>query len=128
MIVVVRPTSIVIGHLPTYHYIVSVGPLSLLSMFCPVLPIVRRNEIRDVTASLLTEVCHDVSLEPDLQPRLTGEVIPGATSVKSNGARLDIAVSEFWGGRFERTYLNVGFLTHMLRSTGVQHLQQLQEA
>ena len=27
---------------------------------------------RDLTASLLTEVCHEVSIEPDLQP-LTGE-------------------------------------------------------
>ena len=69
-------------------------------------PIVRHNEIRDVTASLLTEVCHDVLIEPDLQP-LTGEVFPRATSVKSDGARLDIAVSGFWGGRFERTYLDV---------------------
>ena len=67
-------------------------------MSCPRggLPIVRHNEIRDVTASLLTEVCHVVLLEPDLQP-LTGEVIPRATSVKSDGARLDIAVSGFWG-------------------------------
>ena len=69
-------------------------------------PIVRHNEIRDVTATLLTEVCHDVLLEPDLQP-LTGEIIPGATSVKSDDARLDIAVSGFWGGRFKRTYLDV---------------------
>ena len=30
-------------------------------------PIVRHNEIRDLTANLLTEVCHEVSTEPDLQ-------------------------------------------------------------
>ena len=69
-------------------------------------PIIRHNEIRDVTAALLTEVCHDVRVEPDLQP-LTGEVLNGATSVKTDGARLDIAVSGFWGGRFEKTYLDV---------------------
>ena len=37
----------------------------------------------------------------------TGEVLNGATSVKTDGARLDIAVSGFWGGRFEKTYLDV---------------------
>ena len=31
-------------------------------------PSIRHNEIRDITASLLTEVCHDVSVEPHLQP------------------------------------------------------------
>ena len=31
-------------------------------------PIIHHNEIRDLTASLLTEVCHDVSVELELQP------------------------------------------------------------
>ncbi len=31
-------------------------------------PSIRHNEIRDITANLLTEVCHDVSVEPGLQP------------------------------------------------------------
>jgi len=69
-------------------------------------PIIRHNEIRDVTATLLTEVCHDVQVEPDLQP-LTSEVLASATSVKTDGARLDIAVNGFWGGRHEKTYLDV---------------------
>ena len=30
--------------------------------------IVRQNEMHDLTASLLEEVCHDVKTEPDLQP------------------------------------------------------------
>jgi len=34
-------------------------------------PIVHHNEIQDVTANLLTEVCHDIVIEPNLQP-LTG--------------------------------------------------------
>ena len=36
-------------------------------------PSIRNNEIRDLTAHLLTEVCHCVSTEPTLQP-ITGEV------------------------------------------------------
>ena len=31
-------------------------------------PTIRHNEVRDITATLLTEVCHDVCVEPDLQP------------------------------------------------------------
>ena len=69
-------------------------------------PIIRHKEIRDVTASLLTEVCHDVMIEPNLQP-LTGEALTRATSNTADGARLDIAVNGFWGGRFERTFLDV---------------------
>ena len=35
-------------------------------------PTIRHNEIRDVTANLLTEVCHEVQVEPGLQP-ISGE-------------------------------------------------------
>ena len=45
-------------------------------------------------------------IEPNLQP-LTGEALTGATSNTADGARLDIAVNGFWGGRFERTFLDV---------------------
>ena len=69
-------------------------------------PIIRHNEVRDLTASLLTEVCHDVRVEPDLQP-VTGEMMTGSTSNTNDGARLDIAVNGFWGGRFEKTYMDV---------------------
>ena len=69
-------------------------------------PSIRHNELRDITASLLTEVCHDVKTEPDLQP-LSGEVMSHATVNTTEGARLDIAVNGFWGSRYERTYLDV---------------------
>ena len=38
------------------------------------IPNIRHNEIRDLTASLVTEVCHNVSIEPLLQP-LSGRVV-----------------------------------------------------
>ena len=69
-------------------------------------PTIRHNEIRDLTANLLTEVCSDVCVEPELQP-ITGETLTGATSNAQDGARLDIAANGFWGGRFERTYFDV---------------------
>ena len=56
-----------------------VAQSSQLSTLYPALgvhgfPSIRHNEIRDLTANLLTEVCNDVCIEPDLQP-LSGEVL-----------------------------------------------------
>ena len=64
-------------------------------------PSLRHNEIRDLTANLLTEVCSNVSIEPELQP-ITGEALRGATSNSQPGARLDVAANGFWGGRFQK--------------------------
>ena len=69
-------------------------------------PIIRHNEIRDLTANLLTEVCHEVSVEPDLQP-ITDETFQGASAIIQDGARLDVAMSGFWSGRHERTFCDV---------------------
>ncbi len=52
-------------------------------------PTIRHNEIRDITASLLTEVCHNVATEPPLQP-LTGELFSARSVNTSNNARPDI--------------------------------------
>ena len=78
------------------------------SLSCPKggFPTIRHNEIRDLTASLMTEVCNDVQLEPDLQP-LTGEQLTYTTANVEDGARLDIAANGFWGGRYERTFIDV---------------------
>ena len=78
------------------------------AMSCPKggFPSIRHNEVRDLTATLLTKVCHDVCVEPDLQP-LTGEQMNNATAITDAGARLDIAANGFWGGRFERTFIDV---------------------
>ena len=69
-------------------------------------PSIRRNEIRDLTANLLTEICNDVCVEPELQ-RVDGEQLNGASSNVQDGARLDIAANGFWGGRYERTFFDV---------------------
>ena len=37
------------------------------------------NEVRDITATLLSEVCHNVSIEPHPQP-LTGEILSHYTA------------------------------------------------
>ncbi len=63
-------------------------------------PIFRNNEIRDLTASLLTEVCHNVHVEPELQSP-TRESFIYATAKVQDGARLDISANGVWGGHFE---------------------------
>ena len=69
-------------------------------------PTIRHNEIRNLTATLLTEVCHDVCIEPELQP-VPAEALSGASANSQDGARLDIAANGVWGGTFERTYFDV---------------------
>ena len=69
-------------------------------------PSIQHNEIRNLTATLLTEMCHDVCIEPGLQP-IPREILTGATANHQDGARFDIAPSGFWGGSYETTYFNV---------------------
>ena len=72
------------------------------ALLCPrgAFPIICHNEICDLTASLLTEVCHDVTVELELQP-IDGELMSNTTANSSQGACLDMAVNGFWEGRFE---------------------------
>ena len=60
----------------------------------------------------MSEVCNDVCIEPPLQP-LEGETLHGATSIKEDGARLDIAANGFWRGRYEEAFLMSEYLIYM---------------
>jgi len=68
---------------------------------CPhgAFPILRHNDVRNLTAKLLSEVCHDVQVEPHvhLQP-LSGEVLHHRSVVVEDDARVhvDIRASGFW--------------------------------
>ena len=55
----------------------------------------RHNETRDLLATLLKEVCREVSIEPRLQP-LSGERLPRSAN-SDDEARLDIQARGFWG-------------------------------
>ena len=59
-----------------------------------------------MTASLLQEACHNVSIERLLQP-LTEERMRYRSAIVEEHARLDVAVSGLWGCRFERTVLDM---------------------
>ena len=77
-------------------------------------PSLCHNEIRDLTANLLTEICSDVCVEPQLQP-LSGESLNNRAANTDDHARLDIAANGLWGGQYERTFMNVRVM-HILTS------------
>ena len=57
---------------------------------------IRHNDLRDLNANLLTEVCKDVDIEPHLLP-VTGETFDNRTANTSNEARVNIKSSQgFW--------------------------------
>ena len=55
---------------------------------------IRHNDLRDLTARIVSEVCKDTEIEPKLLP-LSGE-LHGRTTNRSNEARLDIRTRGFW--------------------------------
>ena len=69
-------------------------------------PSVRHNEIRNITADLMSEVCHSVGVEPSLQP-VTGEHFEYRTANREDGARLDIVAQSFWGRDRQRAFFDV---------------------
>ena len=58
-------------------------------------PIWRHNELRDITASLMKEVCKGVGIKPLLQP-LTNEVLSLRSANREDRTRLDIVAQDFW--------------------------------
>eukprot|EP00117_Sycon_ciliatum_P042614 scpid35295/ scgid0921/ len=93
------------------------------ALSCPTggYPAMRHNDLRDLTASLLREVAHDVQVEPHLQP-LTGETFRHRSAISEDGARLDVAASGVWGGRFERALLDIRVFNPHARSNRQQSI------
>ena len=56
---------------------------------------IRHNNLRDLTANMMSEVCKDTEIEPKLPP-LSGEQLQGNMSSNSNEARVDIRNRGFW--------------------------------
>ena len=69
-------------------------------------PSIRHNEIRNITANLLSEVCHGIGIEPSLQP-VTGEQFEHRTANREDGARLDIVAQSFWGRDRQSAFFDV---------------------
>ena len=69
-------------------------------------PSIRHNEVRNLTANLLTVTCSGVATEPILQP-VSSERLRGACANTHDGACLDIVGNGFWNGTFERAFFDV---------------------
>ena len=75
----------------------------------------RYNEVHGLMAGLLTDVCHNVCIEPRLQP-LSSETTTRSTTTEGN-SRLGFTASCLCGGRFERALFNVKVLNPFAHST-----------
>ena len=75
---------------------------------CPngVFPTIRHNDIRILTAGLMSEVYHDVSTKPSLQP-LSGESLSLRFTNRDISTRLDIKDSGFGGCWFQSTFFSM---------------------
>ena len=64
------------------------------------------NNLHGFTASLLSEVCFNVSVEPQLQS-LTEETFPPLTSANvEDDTCVDVAASRFWVSRHQKIFLH----------------------
>ena len=79
------------------------------SLSCPTggLSTKLHNEIRDLLATLITEVCFDVAIEPVLQPLITSETFHRQSTTTDDNAHLDIRAKGFWGISEENTFFDV---------------------
>ena len=59
------------------------------------IPTIRHNKIRDITATLLTDICHNVATELLLQPLINESFAHRSANTEPN-ARLDIRARGFW--------------------------------
>ena len=85
-------------HLPT-EYICGASTFTVDPAFtCPHggYPTLRHNEIRDITAQLMSEVCPNVVTAPILRP-VTNERFFHRSANTETGARLDVKAQGFWG-------------------------------
>ena len=87
------------------------------SLNCPFggFPTIRHNELRDVTANLLSQICSNVQIEPHLQP-LSGETLAHRTSNVDDQARLDISAKGFWNTSHELAFFDVRVFNPLAKS------------
>ena len=97
-------------HQNGYHPTVSVVNSSTQTMhsvaWTGAFPTSRHNEIQDLLATFISEVCYDTATEPLLQP-LPGETFRWQTTTTDDKAHLDIRTRGFWGNQAENTFFDV---------------------
>ena len=83
------------------------------------------DEVRDLTAGMLKEICRDVSIEPSLLP-LDGERLCHLTANKHNDARVDVSARGFWT-RGQRAYFDIRIFEPMAQCYREQSLETAHE-
>ena len=74
----------------------------------------------------MLEVCHDVDVEPHLQP-LSGESLYYKSAVHEGDARVDIRAAGFWNCHHHHSFFDVRVFNALLRATSLLVQQQLFE-
>jgi len=64
---------------------------------------------------LLTEVCHNVGIEPPLQP-LSGEQLTPESANREDGVPLDIAAGNFWGRDWNYAFFDTSVFSSFAQS------------
>ncbi|XP_047481418.1 uncharacterized protein LOC125033892 [Penaeus chinensis] len=80
----------------------------------------RHDEVRDVTAQMLGEVCRDVRIEPPLIPT-EGRNFSLQSANTADDARLDISANSFWI-RGQRAFFDIRIFNPMATSNRSQEL------
>ena len=86
-------------------------------------PSIRHNELWDITASLLSEVYHNVCIEPSLQP-LSGEQFHYRSANIEDGTRLDVSAGNFWGQDRKMAFFDVKVFNPLATSYSSSPLAQ----
>eukprot|EP00117_Sycon_ciliatum_P006295 scpid69681/ scgid9895/ len=99
------------GHQHACHQDASVATVTLTSpMPCPAVlgasPVFATTRSGTSRLMFCAQVMHGVCTEPMLQP-VTGEKFRLLSTTTADQARLDVAANGIWGGRFERTFLDI---------------------
>ena len=83
------------------------------------LPTIQHNEVKNIKAHLMGDVCHNVGLEPILQP-ITSERLCHSTVNTEDGARVDISENDRQCAFFDVrvcTHLSLSPTLHLLQKT-----------
>ena len=84
-------------------------------------PTLRHNEIRDITAQLMSEVCPNVATEPTLQPVSNERFFHRSANIEC-GARLDVRAQGFWGIHHQQAYFDVRVFNPLAATNRQTHL------
>ena len=68
----------------------------------------------------MNEVCHDVEIEPKLQP-LQGERFVNNSTTTEDEARLKFKANGLWGSRFSRAFFDLKIFNHHVKTSRKLH-------